>query len=114
MGLHHYALTRQILQGGVCNHLHSMEQRCARWLLITQDSAEKDTFPITQEFLSHMLGVRRATVNEAVGNLRKAGYISYVRGKLTVLDRAGLEAVSCTCYETVKRVYLATVRNENR
>jgi CRP-like cAMP-binding protein len=113
-GLHLYALTRQILQGAVCNHVHSMEQRCARWLLVTQDAAEKDTFPITQEFLSHMLGVRRATVNEAVGMLRTAGLITYVRGKMTVLERAGLESAACVCYETVKRVYLATTRNRDK
>jgi CRP-like cAMP-binding protein len=114
VGLHLYALTRQILQGAVCNHIHSMEQRCARWLLVTRDSAGADTFPITQEFLSHMLGVRRATVNEAVGGLRKAGMITYVRGRMTVLDSAALESTACGCYEIVKRVYLATTRNHQK
>jgi hypothetical protein len=114
IGLHLYALTRQILQGAVCNHVHSIEQRCSRWLLVTQDSAGTNTFPITQEFLSHMLGVRRATVNEAVRMLRKAGLIGYMRGKLTVLERGGLESAACGCYETVKRVYLATTRKADK
>src|SRR5579863_3757522 len=81
-----------------CNRLQSMEERCARWLLMTHDRAGEDTFPITQEFLSHMLGVRHATVNVATGMLKKAGFIRYVRGKLTVIDRPGLESASCECY----------------
>ena len=78
---HLYALMRQILYGAACNRSHSMEERCARWLLMTHDRADGDTFPLTQEFLSHMLGVRRATVNVATGMLKKAGFIRYVRGK---------------------------------
>lgn len=104
-----YVLTRQILRGALCNHLHSMEERCARWLLVTHDTAGQDIFPITQEFLSHMLGVRRATVNEAVGALKKANLISYVRGKLTVKDREGLEAASCECYGAVKQIYVSAM-----
>ena len=96
---------RQILQGAACNRLHSMEERCARWLLMTHDRAGGDTFPLTQEFLSHMLGVRRATVNVATGMLKKAGFIRYVRGKITVIDRHGLESASCECYQTIIRVY---------
>jgi CRP-like cAMP-binding protein len=99
---HMYALLRQILYGAACNRIHSMEERCARWLLMTHDRAGQDTFPLTQEFLSHMLGVRRATVNVATGMLKKAGYIGYVRGKITVIDRAGLESTSCACYRAVK------------
>ena len=64
-----------------------------------------DTFPLTQEHLSHMLGVRRATVNVATGMLRKAGFIRYVRGKLTVIDRGGLESASCECYLAIIRAY---------
>ena len=64
---HLYALMRQILYGAACNRMHSMEERCARWLLMTHDRAGEDTFPLTQQFLSHMLGVRRATVNVATG-----------------------------------------------
>jgi len=89
-----------------------MAQRCARWLLITHDQAGEDSFPITQEFLSHMLGVRRATVNEAIGVLRQAALIRFTRGKLTVLDRHGLESASCECYEAVKRVYEAVMTSK--
>jgi CRP-like cAMP-binding protein len=104
---HLYALMRQILQGAACNRLHSMEERCARWLLMTHDRAAADTFPLTQEFLSHMLGVRRATVNVATGMLKKAGFIRYVRGQITVVDRHGLESASCECYQAIIRVYEA-------
>jgi CRP-like cAMP-binding protein len=102
---HMYALMRQILFGAACNRLHSMEERCARWLLMTHDRAGQDTFPLTQEFLSHMLGVRRATVNVATGMLKKAGFIRYVRGKITVVDRRGLESASCDCYQSIIKVY---------
>jgi CRP-like cAMP-binding protein len=102
---HFYALMRQILYGAACNRIHSMEERCARWLLMTHDRAGQDTFPLTQEFLSHMLGVRRATVNIAIGMLKKAGFIRYVRGKLTIIDRPGLESASCYCYHAIVTVY---------
>lgn len=102
---HLYALMRQILYGAACNRLHSMEERSARWLLMTHDRAGSDSFPLTQEFLSHMLGVRRATVNLATGMLKKAGLIRYVRGKLTIIDRRGLESASCDCYQEIIRVY---------
>ncbi|MDP8981298.1 MAG: Crp/Fnr family transcriptional regulator [Acidobacteriota bacterium] len=102
---HLYALMRQILFGAACNRLHSMEQRCARWLLMTHDRAGSDTFPLTQEFLSHMLGVRRASVNLATGRLKKAGYIRYVRGTITMIDRPGLESAACGCYGAISAVY---------
>ena len=102
---HQYALMRQILHGAACNRLHNMEERCARWLLMTHDRAAGDTFPLTQELLSHMLGVRRATVNLATGMLKKAGFIKYVRGKITVTDRGGLESASCECYGAIIRAY---------
>jgi DNA-binding transcriptional regulator YhcF (GntR family) len=72
---------------------------------MTHDRAAQDTFPQTQEFLSHMLGVRRATVNVATGMLKKAGFIKYVRGKITVIDRSGLESASCDCYQAIMKVY---------
>jgi CRP-like cAMP-binding protein len=102
---HLYALMRQILYGAACNRMHNMEKRCARWLLMTHDRAASDTFPLTQQFLSHMLGVRRATVNAATGTLKKAGLIRYVRGKITVTDRAGLESATCGCYRAIIAVY---------
>ncbi len=103
---HVYALLRQILYGAACNRMHSMEERCARWMLMTHDRAGEDTFPLTQEFLSHMLGVRRATVNVATGMLKKAGFIQYVRGKITVIDRLGLESAPCDCYQDIVKVYI--------
>jgi CRP-like cAMP-binding protein len=102
---HFYALMRQILYGAACSRIHSMEERCARWLLMTHDRAGQDTFPLTQDFLSHMLGVRRATVNLATGMMKKAGFIGYVRGKVTVIDRPGLESTSCACYRAINRAY---------
>jgi CRP-like cAMP-binding protein len=110
---HIYALLRQILYGAGCNRIHSMEERCARWLLMTHDRAGDDMFPLTQEFLSHMLGVRRATVNVATGMLKKAGFIRYVRGKITVLDRPGLESASCKCYAAIVKVY-KSLESDNR
>jgi CRP-like cAMP-binding protein len=94
-----YALTYQIVQAGACNRLHTMEERCARWLLMMHDRSEnkKNTFPLTQEFLAEMLGVRRATVNLAIGILKTAGFIQYVRGQITIVDRAGLESAACPC-----------------
>lgn len=94
----------QLSQSVACNRLHPLEERCARWLLMMQDRAG-DQFPITHEFLSNMLGVRRATVTVAAGILQKAGLIRYTRGKMTVLDRAGLEAASCECYGTVRQMF---------
>ena len=102
---HLYSLLRQILYAAACNRIHTMEERCARWLLMTHDRAGEDTFPLTQEFLSHMLGVRRATVNVATGMLKKAGFIRYVRGKITITDRRGLETASCNCYQAILNVY---------
>jgi CRP-like cAMP-binding protein len=102
---HLFALTRQTLLGAACNRLHNMEQRCARWLLMTHDRAGADTFPLTQEFLANMLAVRRATVNTATRVLKQAGFIRYVRGQLTVIDRRGLESASCDCYQSIRRAY---------
>ena len=102
---HQHALMLQVLFGAACNRIHSMEERCARWLLMTHDRAGQDTFVLTQEFLSHMLGVRRATVNVATGMLKKAGFIRYTRGQVTVVDRAGLESAACECYRFITRIY---------
>ena len=92
------ALMNQIAQNSACNRTHEVEERCARWLLMTQDRVGEPTFPLTQEFLAQMLGVRRPTVSIAAGMLAKAGLISYLRGQMTILDRAGLKAASCECY----------------
>ena len=111
---HMYALTRQILYSAGCSKLHGMDERCARWLLMTSDLAGQATFQLTQEFLSHMLGVRRATVNVAIGMLKKAGFIRYVRGKLTILDRTGLEAAACICYKEILKTYSNAMRPNNK
>lgn len=91
----------QIAQSGACNHLHSPRQRCARWLLMTHDRVGRDEFMLTQEFLGQMLGVRRATVSEIASALQQDGSILYSRGRITVVDRRGLEAASCECYGVI-------------
>lgn len=102
--LQHYAytFTIQISQSSACNSHHSVEQRCCRWLLTMHDTAMSDQFTITQEFLAHMVNVRRASVTEVALRLQKAGLICYSRGKMTILDRKGLEAASCECYAVVR------------
>jgi CRP-like cAMP-binding protein len=92
----------QIAQTATCNRLHTIEERLARWLLLTQDRMKTDTFNLTQEFIATMLGSRRAGVTVAAGALQKAGLIKYRRGEITVVDRDGLEEASCECYKTVK------------
>jgi CRP-like cAMP-binding protein len=92
-------------QTGACNTLHGVEERMARWLLMTHDRAEKDEFLLTHEFMSELLGVRRQTVSIIAGTLQRAGLITYRRGLLRVLDREGLEAASCECYEVLKQMY---------
>lgn len=95
----------QVAQTAACNGRHSLEERFARWLLMTHDRAEGDRFPMTREFIATMLGVRRAGVSVAAGILQKAGVIGYARGCVTVLDRPGLEAASCECYRVVRRQF---------
>jgi CRP-like cAMP-binding protein len=99
------ALFTQIAQAAFCNRTHPMVQRCARWLLMTHDRVSGDAFPLTHEFLSKMLGVRRATVTEAMGPLQQTGLITYSRGIVQVVDRAGLEAASCECYRIIRDEY---------
>lgn len=90
--------TAQLSQSVACNRLHTLEERCARWLLMTHDRVHRESYEITHEFLSFMLGVRRAGVTVAMGTLQAAGIISYRRGRVTVLDRDKLEEASCSCY----------------
>src|SRR6267378_4966134 len=89
------ALITQISQTAVCNRLHSVEQRLCRWLLMTHDRTHADELQMTQEFISHMLGVRREGVTHAAGELQQLGLISYLRGHIKIGDRAGLEAHAC-------------------
>lgn len=94
-----------LAQNVACNRLHTTEERCARWLAQTPDWVGRDTFPLTQEFLGQMLGVRRATVSLSAQVLQRAGHIRYSRGHITILDQAGLHAAACDCYATVKREF---------
>jgi CRP-like cAMP-binding protein len=102
---HAQAHTIQISQSVACNGLHSLEERLARWLLMTHDRAASDELALTQEFLAMMLGVRRAGVTNAAIALQADGYINYRRGHITILDRPGLEEASCECYSVVRAEY---------
>ena len=100
-----HSMFTQVAQTAACNRLHTLDQRLARWLLLTHDRIIGDSFPLTQEFLSRMLGVRRAGVSVAANSLRQNGLIDYHRGDIRILDRKGIEDVSCECYEIVKQEY---------
>jgi len=102
--LHRYthSLLTQISQSSACNRFHTVEARLARWLLMTSDRLGADEFRLTQDFMSNMLGVRREGVNKAAGVLQTRKLIRYSRGKLKILNRAGLERVSCVCYAIIK------------
>lgn len=100
-----HALMAQISQTAACNRFHVVETRLARWLLMTHDRVKSDRFRMTHEFLGHMLGVRRVGVTRAAQALQKHSLIRYSRGDITVLDRAGLEAAACECYEVVKDMH---------
>ena len=107
--LYAQALLTLIAQSSACNRLHTMRERCARWLLHTHDrvgAAEGvDAFPLTHQFLSQMLGVRRATVSETMAALQEAGLVRYVMGRVTVTDRTGLEGAACECYAIIQREF---------
>ena len=92
-------------QSSACNRLHSVEQRCSRWILHTHDRVGKDEFYLTQEFLSQMLGVRRASVSEVASAFQGEGLISYRRGNLRIVDRCGLEAVTCECHGVITKEF---------
>jgi CRP-like cAMP-binding protein len=99
------AWTDQVGRAGSCNAVHSIEERCARWLVMTHDRVESDVLPLTQDFLAIMLGVRRPSVTLAASTLQQAGLIEYTRGKITVLDRPRLEAAACKCYRATQAAY---------
>ena len=96
------ALITQMSQTAVCNRHHSVDQQLCRWLLLSLDRLASNELAMTQELIANMLGVRREGVTEAAGKLQDAGLIRYRRGRITVLDRPGLEARSCECYQVVK------------
>ena len=96
----------QLAQTATCNLLHTIDERCARWLLMTHDRVGRaSTFDLTHQFLAFMLGVRRAGVTVAAGALQREGIIRYSRGRVTVLDRHGLEAAACECYGVVRESF---------
>lgn len=100
--LYTHSLLTQVAQSAACNRFHVVDARLAGWLLMTHDRLQSDEFHLTQEFVSNMLGVRREGVNKAAGALQQNKLISYSRGHIRVLDRAGLEAASCECYRIVR------------
>jgi CRP-like cAMP-binding protein len=103
-----HSMFTQVAQTAACNRLHTLDQRLARWLLMTHDRIVGDSLPLTQEFLSRMLGVRRAGVSVAANSLRQNGLIDYHRSVIRILDRDGLENISCECYKIVKQEYDST------
>jgi CRP-like cAMP-binding protein len=100
-----YVLMTQLASSAACTRFHEIAPRLGRWLMMMQDRAHGDTFAVTHEFLGYMLGVRRVGITGAAGTLQKNGLIEYRRGWVAVLDRKGLEAVSCSCYADDRRAY---------
>jgi CRP-like cAMP-binding protein len=105
LGLYTQGFFAQIAQSVTCNRLHNLEQRCARWLLMMHDRAEGDDFSLKQQFLAQMLGVRRSGISEVAGRLQRKRLIKYSRGWMRIIDRGGLERLSCECYQAVAREY---------
>lgn len=102
---HNDALFGHAIQSVACNALHAVEARFCRWLLSCRDRIDGDTVSLTQEFLADMLGVQRTTVTAVAGALQTKGLIRYRRGVVDILDRPGLEATACECYDAVRRTY---------
>src|SRR5215212_668322 len=99
------AFLTQTMQAGACNGLHSIQQRCCRWILMCQDRVDSETVPLTHEFLGLMLGVRRASVSDVLKPLQARGWIRSQRGEIAILDRKGLESGSCECYGLITKQY---------
>lgn len=107
------ALFNQVASNVGCNRTHAVDERFARWLLMTSDRCNSPEFALTQEFLSQMLGVSRTSVNAVAGSLSKAELITYVRGKIKILNRLGLEAASCPCYFEMRDYYARVVTGDS-
>ena len=105
-----YVLMTQLTTSAACLRFHMIEPRLARWLLMSQDRAHSDRFHVTQEFLAYMLGVRRVGITAAAGALQRRGLIEYSRGELTVVNRKGLEAATCSCYAADRKAYAELLR----
>lgn len=105
IGAFMYLQLAQITQSVLCNRMHEVEQRLARWLLTSADRSDSDVLQLTQEALSQMLGVQRSTVTVAAGDLQRRGLIGYSRGRIQILNRAALAEVSCECYGIVRASY---------
>jgi CRP-like cAMP-binding protein len=101
-------------QNSGCNRKHSIEERCCRWMLMVADRLDRDTFELTHDFISQMLGVRRASVTEALGALEKRGYVRTSRGRITLVDRAGLEGCVCECYGVIRGAVRTLLGGEGR
>ncbi len=112
LNLYLHTLMVQLATSAACLRYHEVGPRLARWLLMSQDRARSDHFLMTHEFLSTMLGVRRVGITMAAGALQRAGLIEYQRGEITILNRKGLQAMSCRCYETDRQSYRATMDRE--
>jgi CRP-like cAMP-binding protein len=113
LGLYLYVLMAQMVASAGCLRFHLIGPRLARWLLMSQDRAHQDHFHVTHEFLAYMLGVRRVGVTLAAGELQRSGLITYHRGELAVLNRAGLEAAACSCYAADCRRYTQHLGQES-
>jgi CRP-like cAMP-binding protein len=105
--LHRYtqAVFTQLAQASACNRIHSMRQRCARWLLQTNDRVGANEFPLTQDFLAQMLGVRRATVSEVAASMQDSGILEYSYGRMRIVSRPKLEHAACECYAIITSEY---------
>ena len=104
--LYTHDLMAQVARTAACNRFHVVGERLARWLLMTRDRVQSNDFPMTQEFLSHMLGVRRVGVTKAAGELQKRKLIEYSRGTIRIIDEHGLEGAACSCYRAIKNISL--------
>lgn len=112
MKRYNQALVNQMAYSVACNRLHSVEERMCRWLLMTQDRVGADRFPLTQEFLAQMLGVRQPNVTVTAAVLQNAGYIAYTRCHVVILNRSGLEESSCECYRVVRNEFVKLLGRE--